>query len=62
MLDRKLLLTTSILAGVIALAAAPVAALAQDTAPAAKAASADTEVEALVVTGSRIKRLSLIHI
>ena len=53
MLDRKLLLTTSILAGVFALAAAPVAAFAQDTAPAAKP---DSEVEALIVTGSRIKR------
>lgn len=56
MLDRKLLLTTSILAGVVALAVAPVAALAQDTATTAKAPPADTEVEALVVTGSRIKR------
>src|SRR4051812_36700882 len=56
MLDRKLLLTTSILAGVVALAVAPVSALAQDTASTAKAPPADTEVEALVVTGSRIKR------
>ena len=55
MLDRKLLLTTSILAGVLALAVAPASALAQDTAPATKAPPADTEVEALVITGSRIK-------
>jgi iron complex outermembrane receptor protein len=62
MLDRKLLLTSTILAGVIA-ASAPALAVAQDTpppaakpAPAKPAPGEDAEVEALVVTGSRIKR------
>jgi iron complex outermembrane receptor protein len=53
MLDRKSLLTSSILAGAIALSAAP-AAFAQTTS--APAATSDSEVEALIVTGSRIKR------
>ena len=63
MLDRKSLLTSSILASVIALSAAP-AAFAQTSS--STTASSDSEVEALIVTGSRIKRneytLSLIHI
>jgi len=53
MLDRKSLLTSSILAGVIALSAAPTA-FAQTSS--SSTASSDSEVEALVVTGSRIKR------
>lgn len=53
MLDRKLLLTSSILAGAIALSAVPAAFAQTTTAP---AATSDSEVEALIVTGSRIKR------
>ena len=53
MLDRKSLLTSSILAGVIALSAAPTA-FAQTSS--SSTASSDSEVEALIVTGSRIKR------
>ena len=61
MLDRKILLGTTMIAGVAALVAAvPSVSFAQTTPPAATAADDDdddgTEVEALVVTGSRIKR------
>ena len=63
MLDRKILLGTTMIAGVAALAVAmPSASFAQTTpAPASTTTTAaddddDTEVEALVVTGSRIKR------
>lgn len=62
MLDRKLLLGTTVIAGMVAaMSVAPSVSWAQ-TAPApapaatAPAADDDTEVEALVVTGSRIKR------
>lgn len=56
MLDRKLLLGTTVIAGFAAAlaVAAPSVSFAQTTPPAA--ADDDTEVEALVVTGSRIKR------
>lgn len=56
MLDRKILLGSTVIAGFAAAlaVAAPTASFAQ-TAP-KPAASDDTEVEALVVTGSRIKR------
>jgi iron complex outermembrane recepter protein len=54
---RTLLLGTTTIAGVAALAlAAPSAAYAQDPAPPAETTAADTEVEELVVTGSRIRR------
>lgn len=59
MLDRKILLGTTMIAGVAALAVAvPSASFAQTTPPpaATTADDDDTEVEALVVTGSRIKR------
>jgi iron complex outermembrane receptor protein len=60
MLDRKILLGTTMIAGVAALAVAvPSVSFAQTTpAPASTTADDDddTEVEALVVTGSRIKR------
>lgn len=59
MLDRKFLMGTTVIAGLAAMvvATAPTASFAQ-TAPAAEseASEEDTEVEALVVTGSRIKR------
>lgn len=59
MLDRKFLMGTTVIAGLAAMvvAIAPTASFAQ-TAPAAEseASEDDTEVEALVVTGSRIKR------
>jgi len=59
MLDRKLLLRTTIMAGIAAASLAPALAVAQ-TAPAAQTTQAapadDAEVEALIVTGSRIKR------
>ncbi|EEF23864.1 conserved hypothetical protein, partial [Ricinus communis] len=53
MLQRKLLLGTSVIAGLIAATAAPTFAFAQST-----TAKADdsAEVEELVVTGSRIRR------
>ncbi|MBI5939937.1 MAG: TonB-dependent receptor [Caulobacterales bacterium] len=60
MLDRKILLGTTMIAGIAALAVAvPAVSFAQTTpAPATTTADDDddTEVEALVVTGSRIKR------
>lgn len=59
MLDRKILLGTTMIAGVAALAVAvPSVSFAQPTpAPASTTTDDDdTEVEALVVTGSRIKR------
>jgi len=60
MLDRKLLLGTTVIAGFTAAlaVATPTVSFAQTTPPAAttSADDDDTEVEALVVTGSRIKR------
>ena len=59
MLDRKLLLGTTVIAGFVAAlaVATPTVSFAQTTPPATTADDEDdTEVEALVVTGSRIKR------
>jgi len=59
MLDRKLLLGTTVIAGFAAAlaVATPTVSFAQTTPPATTADDEDdTEVEALVVTGSRIKR------
>ncbi len=58
MLDRKFLLGTTVIAGFAAAlaVAAPSAAYAQPTSPPAADDDDETEVESLVVTGSRIKR------
>ena len=58
MLDRKFLMGTTVIAGLAAMvvATAPTASFAQ-TAPAdSQASDEEAEVEALVVTGSRIRR------
>ena len=58
MFDRKLLLATTMIAGFTAFAAAPARAQVDETeAPVTTTATAeDSEVEALVITGSRIRR------
>ena len=58
MLNRKLLLGSTVIAGFVATlaATAPSIALAQTTPATTPPAEEETEVDALVVTGSRIKR------
>ncbi|RYF92934.1 MAG: TonB-dependent receptor [Caulobacteraceae bacterium] len=57
MLDRKRLLATTVLAGFVAMVAAPAVSWAQDTTtPPPAAEEEEGTVEELVVTGSRIKR------